>query len=123
MGNFRLAHSANMDDVDLKMREAKTALEDVSRDFRERRQRWQQIEYITNINFTAIIENESRAGSMRKNASSGSLMSLNTGGRVSSFASSVLSNNNNSSSGSLKEEDEGDESEDGGKTDGNRDDE
>lgn len=105
MGNFRLAHSGTMDDVDLKMREAKTALEDLRKDLNERRLRWQQIEQITNINFTTI-ENDK---GIRRNTSFGSVMSLSTSrASVGNNNSSVL-NNHNSSSGRLEEEDEEEE--------------
>ena len=105
MGNFRLAHSGTMDDVDLKMREAKTALEDLRKDLNERRLRWQQIEQITNINFTTI-ENDK---GIRRNTSFGSVMSLSTSrASIGNNNSSVL-NNHNSSSGRLEEEDEEEE--------------
>ena len=99
MGNFRLAHSGTMDDVDMKMREAKKALEDLRADLNERRIRWQQIELITSIQFTSPEE-----GSLRKNDSRSDLYASRTS--VCNNNCSVVNNHNSSSSGSLVEEEE-----------------
>jgi len=74
LGNFRLAHGSAMDEVDVKMNEARLALEAVREVLREMRQRWHLIEIACDFPFTTTTEN-SRVG-MKRESSSASLTSL-----------------------------------------------
>ena len=113
LGNIRLAHSGNMDEVDAKMRDAKLALEEVREDLKERRARWSAIESACGCSFTSGHDggdNRSLAGGRslaesRRNLSGGSLMSL------SSSRHNVSLNNNNSINSAVREEE--------GESDGN----
>jgi len=95
LGNIRLAHSGNMDEVDAKMRDAKLALEEVREDLKERRLRWHQIELTCGVSFAQ--DGGRSLQESRRNLGSGSMMSL---------ASSRLnvSMNNNTISGAVVEE-------------------
>ncbi|XP_013407301.1 stromal interaction molecule 1-like [Lingula anatina] len=58
MGSLRLAHSSSIDDVDRRIIDARSSLEEVGRDLQERLQRWRQIEELTGF---AILTNPGMA--------------------------------------------------------------